>query len=82
MLLPIAYILLLCWLGISTETSAKGRNFARKFEGKFRKSEFSLEHTTAISPTAISPEIREFRQITLSLLLHNTVGVMFRNVTV
>ena len=42
MLLSIPYILVLCSLVIPTETIPKQQIFARKFEGKFGKSEFSL----------------------------------------
>ena len=43
MLLSIPYILVLCSLVIPTETIPKQQIFAGKFEGKFGKSEFSLE---------------------------------------
>ena len=42
MLLSIPYILVLCSLVIPTVTIPKQQIFARKFEGKFGKSEFSL----------------------------------------
>ena len=45
MLLSITYILVLCWPEIRSETSSKERIFTRKFEGKFRKSEISLENS-------------------------------------
>ena len=38
----LSYILVLCSLVIPTETIPKQQIFARKFEGKFGKSEFSL----------------------------------------
>ena len=138
MLLSIPYILVLCLLVIPTETIPKQEIFARKFEGKFGKSKFSLgileliisecefsleiseriivqsefslkiserifrskrifawkfASTTTIGIAKIrrifcelscwtkirhfsskSPEIREFRRITFSLLFHNTVA--------
>ena len=53
MLLSMPYILVLCSLGICTETIPKERLFAIKFEGNFGKSELSLE----ISPLEISERI-------------------------
>ena len=60
MLLSIPYILVLCSLLIPTETIPKQQIFARKFEGKFGKSEFSLGISEQIiSECEFSLEISE-----------------------
>ena len=60
MLLSILYILALCSLVIPTETIPKQEIFARKFEGKFGKSEFSLGISEEIiSECEFSLEISE-----------------------
>ena len=60
MLLSIPYILVLYSLVIPTETILKQQIFARKFEGKFGKSEFSLGISEQIiSECEFSLEISE-----------------------